>query len=216
MELENLGCWVTKDGIPSTVSSFFGIVKSMPSRVRKQMEEKSLHLQLILKGIRGLIPAGECINTFSVITATPLPKPITDDIGTNVFQQIAMEAFVDSNPENEKFKKASNIPLGGLSEALVMLLTGLDEDRQMIGLCSIHALPHLGVYGQIEEMFMKMKKEAIKIDTAGNGVWNLFLKTMALPLDDSLFVERSSKLIVRAAAMIVPKIKTKITELSMY
>jgi len=215
MELEKLGCWVTREGIPSTVANFFGTVKNLPSRFRSKMRDSSRLLQLILMGIRAEIPAEEAINLFSVESKTPLPKPITNDIANNVFGQIAMEAFVDSNPENDNFKKASKVPLGGLSEALVMLLTGLDEERQMIGLCSVHALPHLGVYGQIEEVFMKMKKEALRIDRDG-GTWTYLLRSMALPLDDTLFTERSSRLIVRAGCMLIPKLKTKIAELTMY
>jgi len=169
------------------------------------MEKKSSQLELILLGIKGHVPAADALNAIAGETATPLLREFNEVSANMIFQRAAMDSFVLSNPEGDNYKNASPIPMGLAAEHLVMFLTGLDEERMAIGVSSIQYIPFLSVVGQIEEMFIKMKKEAIKIDQK-DGVWPLFLKTMALPLDDRYYTERSSNLIVRAASQALRKL----------
>jgi hypothetical protein len=54
--------------------------------------------------------------------------------------------------------------------------------------------PHLQVYGQIEEMYLKVSRDAFRVDSLGED-WPFLMKCVALPLDDRLFVERTSQTI---------------------
>jgi len=209
LELESKG-FIAQEGIPIAVSSAYGILKQLPSKFRGKMYDKSYSTELMMKIIKGVLTAEEGCKALLRYWEFPTAVDRAIDSYDGVLQSLAVEAFADSNPENDKFKKASKIPLGGLAEQLVCHFTGFSsEEDQNLGFMLIYALPHLGAYGLIEEMFINMKKEARRIDTTGGGDWPLLLKTMALPLDDQIFVQRTSHLIARSSAVMATKVKER-------
>lgn len=80
-----------------------------------------------------------------------------------------MELFADSNPENQE--KGQGEPLGLLAERVTMALLeftfpGFGKERVTFGLLGIEPwmVPILGCYGLVEEQYMDLKKQAIRID----------------------------------------------------
>lgn len=217
LDLEERG-YLSKESIPCSISSFYGMVKNLPSKFRKKIHGYTVNSELIMRIMRGNIEVGEGLKAF--IKANSLPEFLADLITPpngspeGFLQNIAVELFADSNPENDKFKKASSIPLGGLAETLVCHFTSFEsEEDQSLGFSLIYALPHLGAYALVEEMFIKLKKEAISIDRDNRGDWPLILKTMALPLDDTIFIQRSSHLIARGGHLISKRITDRFNDI---
>jgi len=166
IETENKG-WVSKIGIPSAVASYYGIVKGKPSKYRRKIHDLSLISELIIKVMRKVIPAGSALMQIAGSMNIQFNKDITDDVGYSILSNIAVEMFADSTAVLED---ESGPPLGLLAENLVIYLTGLENEADAaLGFELIYSLPHLGCYGQIEEMYMNLKKEAIRIDTVASG-----------------------------------------------
>lgn len=166
IELEVKG-WISKDGIPSLVGSFYGIIDGLPSRIRQKLIETSHLCELIVKTIRGSISAQDCLNTIARQFEIPI-RHLEAEESLGILQSLAVEAFAKSNPENDPPPKEGAIGLGPLAISLVEIFTGLEGTPwEADGFELIYALPLLGCYGLVEEMFMKLKREALKIDRSG-------------------------------------------------
>lgn len=78
-------------------------------------------------------------------------------------------------------------PLGDLAISLTCFLTDPDGPFGTDGLELLYSIPILGHYGQLEEEYTRVSKEAYIIDTLGKGEWPVYFRSLALPTDDSLF-----------------------------
>jgi len=209
MESERKG-WVTREGIPSSVALYFGLIKQMPSRFRKVIELNSTIVELITRVVRGLLPADVAMNCIIRKLDYPI-RQLSQEESHGILENIVVESFADSNPENDSGTKG--VGLGTYAINLVCYLTEPDIAECAGGLETTD-LPILQAYGQVEQTFLDLKKEAFRISTTGGGDWPLLLKTMALPLDDRIFVERQSHLIVKASAIIGKKLRERFVFLS--
>lgn len=196
-ELSKKG-WATIEGIPSSVASFYEWIIPRPSTFRAKIKDSSLISELIMKVMRGTETAGKALNTLIRHFGYPI-RELTEEESGNILSNVAVEAFAASNPANQESK---GYPLGKLAEDLLILLTGYEDEALVAMLEYMHVIPHLAVYGQIEEAYVNISREAFRIDTTGGGDWPMLLKTMALPLDDRVFVQRQSHLVSRASATI--------------
>jgi len=200
-ELKERG-WNFIEEIPLAISEFYGIVLQRPSRFRKGIEVKSQACERLLKVMRGVISASDALNSIARSNKVPI-RDFDEEEGMGILQSITVECFAESNPLNQKGGK----PLGLLATDLLIGLTGCEPSESEILLWeNPHFIPILQAYGQVEEAYMKLSKEAFRIDTEGGGDWPLLLKAMALPLDDTIFVERSAHLISRASALLGKKV----------
>jgi len=131
-------------------------------------------------------------------------RELRQEESISILSNVAIESFAASNPtmmDNDKSRKG--YPLGQLAQDLVIYLTSFEDEALSAKLIDvISKIPHLYCYGLIEETYTNINKQARRIDTIGGGDWPLLMKTMALPLDDRVFVQRQSHLISRASAMI--------------
>jgi len=80
----------------------------------------------------------------------------------------------------------------------------------------VQALPQPPAYGLVEEMYLDMTKLAFRIDTKEGGQWPLILKTLALPLDDTIFVERTSRLISKGSMLVSRHLKDRLEQIAAY
>jgi hypothetical protein len=119
--------------------------------------------------MRGLITASECLNNLS--RCFDYRFNFTDEEQSlGIISSVSAELFADSNPENEDINSPKSKPLGLLAEQLVIHFSGYENSElSCLGFNLIYTFPHLNVYGKVEEMFIKLKKEAIRIDTVGSG-----------------------------------------------
>lgn len=197
IELETRG-WKPIEGIPQAINSFYKLVIKKNSKFSAILRDKSYISELIMKVIRGTETADRALNTLIGYFSYSI-RPLTLEESLGILSSVAVETFADSNPCNRNGK---GYPLGKLAEDLLIQMTGVEDPVLMEHLCSItHMVPHLAVYGLIEEAYVNVSKEAFRIDTVGGGDWPLLLKTMALPLDDRVFVQRQSHLVSKASAI---------------
>jgi hypothetical protein len=137
-----------------------------------------------------------------------LPRELLSGECENILSSLAVEAFADSNPENDhlRSKPRSGVPLGQLAINLVIHYTELDENGLSPGIKCIEANPILGAYALIEEMFLNLKREAVRIDTTNGGDWPKLMKTLALPLDDTIFVKRQAHIVAQTSFVVGKKL----------
>lgn len=157
----------------------------------------------MMKIIRGTLAADEGLNT--IIRHYDLPLPVLNLYqATSLIGGKALESFVDEGSLDYDKKGPS---LGNLALAMTIEVTGIEERSDIGPIADLpESIPILNNYGQMEEKFLKMGREAYLIDTIGNGEWPMHLRTIALPKSDSIFVERSSHTISRVASTLGDKL----------
>lgn len=190
------------------VSELYGFIKNRPSRYRKKILDKAYISERIILVIQGHLTAYDAM--FSIIRRFGYPEfPLTPEMCDNIFQSFVVELFAESNPENDKFNKRKNVkPLGQLAVDLTVYCTSFLEDPQKgpLGLELIYSLPSLQIWGQVEEKYLEMKKDAHTIDTIGVGDWPLTLRSMTLPSSDYIFIQRGSKIISQTSSVLGNKL----------
>jgi hypothetical protein len=101
-----------------------------------------------------------------------------------------------------------------------MTLTGLVEspNLELAGACCdlIYAIPQIRGYGTIEETYLNLLAQARRIDTVEQGNWPKILRTMALPLDDRIFCQRTSHMISKGAALVAKQLIPRLEMIQMY
>jgi hypothetical protein len=189
-------------GIPASVASFYEYVKLRPSKFRKKMFDKSQIVERIMRIMRDPSSSEEHLNAIISLGGYRI-RHLKEEECLGVLSNLAVEMFSDSNPENMDDSKE----LGQMAISLVCYLTSFeDEMRSEIGLKLIYSLPHLAVYGQVEEMFIKFKNEARAIDTVRGGDWPLLLRAMMLPSSDQQFQMRTRDLSLVASSVLSKKL----------
>lgn len=198
MEEERKG-WSWRSGIPLTAEKFSRLVLRMSSRMGARYEETSYLSELMMKIMRGALPANHGLNAMVRRYGLQLPE-INDYQGISILSGTALSVFADSNPLDHTQGK----PLGQLAQDLVMEISSIEEfpvdASPSWELPS--KIPILNLFGQVSESYMKLAKEAYLIDTIGKGEWPMHLRTMALPFSDSVFKERASHTIIRVGAVL--------------
>lgn len=80
----------------------------------------------------------------------------------------------------------------------------------------VQAIPHIQSYGLVEEQYLSLLKTARRIDTVEGGRWPEILRTVALPLDDTIFVERTSRLVVKGSMLVSRYLKDRLEQIAAY
>jgi hypothetical protein len=205
--LVNLFCeqmergWTPLKGIPGTVFDFYRIVSMKSSTFCAKLRDRSFTCELIMRMMRGTISASDTFN--SIIRKFDLPLPDqTEQDSKEFLNGFFYEAFIRSDPQFSE----NTEPLGALAESLVCQITGIDDVEDFDRLFSIPSkIPILACYGQIEEAWLKLRKEADGLFTRTLSEWTI-IKPMTIPLSDKVFVERQSHLVARASAILGDKL----------
>jgi len=212
-ELSKKG-WVAPDGIPQAIFLFYKMVMKRNTVYSAKLRDESYFSELIMKVIRGTLAAHEALNTLMRHFGYKV-RDLRHDEGIAILSNVAIETFTKSNPTKQK---GIGYPLGQLAEDLVLYLTGFIEDEEIgeIAIDCITRVPHLAVYGLIEEAYLAINKEARRYTHIDGGEWPMLLRTMALPLDDRVFVQRQSHLVSRASAIIGKILRHRFKILEIY
>lgn len=210
--------WECLEGIPETVVSLHRLViGNFRKNIRnkkflEKIYKRSCVSEVVIKMTRNQITARDALESISRLYFDSL-RPIEliyKDGGSaeGVLSSLAVEAFADSQT---KFTKGRGRPLGDLATNLTMYLTSC-EDETIFGQVveNLHRIPILYLHGMVSENYLDIQRGAFKIDTEGGGDWPFLLRSMALPLDDKVYVERQSHLISRASAVIGDKIHERL------
>jgi len=161
--------WLSTDGIPSSVALYYSIVKSMRRVYCRNQWDNSYVSERMLKCMRGEITAYVLLNEIKRHYFYQI-RDLTEEESFGILSSLAVEAFADSNYENDHLRKKPRSPigLGDLAISLVMRFTSFEIEKDLeLGLQLIYSYPVLGSYSHIEEMFIKLKKEALRIDRGG-------------------------------------------------
>jgi hypothetical protein len=145
------------------ISSLIARVRSVPSRYRKTIESRAKPSDLVMRITRGTVAAGQALTSLARDFGHQFT--LTDAIGMNILENVVVEEFAKSNPAN--YDKDSKHHLGWLAEHLVIILTGVSDDKIALGMETIYALPILSVYGQVEETYMELSARARKLSLTG-------------------------------------------------
>lgn len=218
IEVEKKG-WVPVKSIPVTVSSFASSVLHRKARNCASWEKEAWGVEHIIKVMRGVVSGGAFMTEYSARLKIPQIKPFSDEESDAILSNIAVELFSSSNPANSEFKEKSSIPLGELATSWVMRLTELmnheDPDVANAIIDLIPTIPQVRGYGTVEETYMSLIREATLIDRTGRN-WPKIMRTMALPLDDKIFVLRTSHMISKGAALLSKHLTPRMVMISQY
>jgi len=99
------------------------------------------------------------------INAKGIFQPISEYFCKSILQNMVVEMFALSNPENESLnRKVKGTPLGTAAFNATCRITEIDPIGSMI-----FAIPPLQCYGLIEESFLSLKKRVTELDTLNKG-----------------------------------------------
>lgn len=190
--------WEWIEGIPFTIKSFYQIVRKFNSKYRTELSERSFVCELMMKIMRGTIPANDGLNTIIRRNGFPLPE-LNPDQGLSILSGTALECFIDNSP----LDYSAGEPLGEYALMRTIEISGIDRSSLGDAVDSIpSSVPILSVFGQIEEQYLEIGRQAYLIDTIGKGEWPMHLRSLALPMTDRIFVERASHTISRVSAIL--------------
>jgi hypothetical protein len=188
--------------IPASVSSFYEFINIKPSKFRKEIYDKSEIVEYITKVMRDP-SSGELWLNHIIQSRGYLIRKLNYNECLSIFSNLAVELFSESNPENLDDSKE----LGQMAISLTTYLSSLEDDESVdLRFKLIDSLPQLSIYGQVEEMFLRIKNEAFTIDTVRAGDWPLLLRAMMLPSSDQQFSMRTRDLSLVASSVISKKL----------
>jgi hypothetical protein len=219
--------WDWHKGIPLTIELFYAQVLGFNSTFRAKVEEKAFLCELTMKMMRGVLPCNDGLNAIIGRWSLQIP-PLVDDEGSSVLSNTAAGIFAEGNP----FEYKKGKPLGLLAEMFTIdiLCTDFSSIEAAFSLNqytipeSLRGHPDLGplmwfdvnqipslipilnIHGQVSELYIGLQKKAFEIDTIGQGNWPMALRTLALPVSDKVYFERTSHTITRVSAILSEKI----------
>lgn len=148
--------WEPKEGIVGVVGTWAELCKQRRTHRAVLMYRTSV-CEVITNVMRGHLTGDKAINQLCLLKeGREFEYTLTPENGTYVFQQACIEAFTES-ADPKKSKK----PLGLVAQRLVELLTNPDYFPDFEeGFELVQSVPILNVYGTIEEMFLKLSRDA--------------------------------------------------------
>ena len=204
MELEKKG-WVTSD-VPLAVSEFYGIVMDRPYRMRRKIRHESVGCRGILRCMQDPSLASEILPDLARYWNCPLDMEYVS--WDEILGEALWIAFTNSM---ESLASSQGESLGDLATNMVMELTtpsdNSDADATKIEL--IYALPILSVYGQIEQSYISLRKDAIekRWGVVLNKGLMPFIRVISLPSSDLVFSRRTRDTKVLASAIISKNVR---------
>jgi len=202
LEQERKG-WVTCDGIPSSVARYTKVVRKLPSRLAARWESEALICEKITRVIQSDLTATEGITSICRHLDLTIPN-YTEEEFLNILRGCVKEIFTESYDRLDRPGRG----LGDYAISIVCSMTSWDSVTNAGGV-QTEDIPVLQAYGLVEEMFLDMHRESSRI-TAECGDWPLWLKTMALPLDDRVFVEKQRHTVVRGSTILGKYLRVKL------
>jgi hypothetical protein len=181
----------------------------MPGRFRQDIKSKAAVCEIVTSVMKGDLKGNLAINMLNQLKESrDFEYTLTDDQGSYIFQRACMEAFTESNDpaSNRKGK-----PLGHFAQQVVQFMTDPTTPFMELG-CWPYFVPPLNVYGGIEEMYLKLNREAWEIDTFRNGDWPLLMRAITIPTSDQAFLVRNKDVLPMTAANLSKRIYDKMEE----
>lgn len=139
----------------------------LPSKFRRKVYDNSVVSELMMNVIRGRETAEVAVNAIIRHFSFDLPQ-LNSEVSSSILENCVVEAFANSNPASSSYKEKSSIGLGPLAESLVVAITGMEDRAPWAVLMELPPkIPHLACYGQIEQSYMDISRQALKISQSG-------------------------------------------------
>lgn len=100
--------------ISQSISLYSGLVRSLPSRFKNKLRDKALLCEGVLETVHGLIPINQFINEMIKRNNYRLPE-LSEDVCKNIFMNVTVQAFADSNLMKEINTYTHHFPLTRLA-----------------------------------------------------------------------------------------------------
>lgn len=159
--------WSPLTGVGEAIADFYCEI-GRRRKFRRKIFYRSAVCDAITRVIRGVDQAAEALDKLCRLADTPSILHVLEDGGKYIFQSACIEAFTENADPKGSSKHKWN--LGSLAERTVCALTdpSFDDDFE-VGFNLIQSIPFLGVHGQIEESYLRLKREAFEIDAYRGG-----------------------------------------------
>lgn len=161
-------------GVSHGVKSYYGVVRYLPSRIKRDVEIKSHVCEVIMKIINGSLSSEELNIVLQELGYTYSP-PLGPIECKSILENLIVAEFADSHPSNPS-KRKDCVGLGPMAISYVEKLTSLPDSMIEQGFSLIQSLPMLNSYSRVEELYLKLSKKILTFDE-----WPLCLKTVAIP-----------------------------------
>jgi len=211
--------FIPKNSISSSVSLYKSFVKELPSRFVKKLEDRASLCEGVLKTIHGLIPMDEWINSLIQKKNYQLPK-LSEDVCKNIFMNVVVQAFADSNLMKDIDPADHNYPLKGK-----IMTAYIDFDQWKKGLCNESKLllnninfeytPLFTAYNAVIAEYEKLCDEITMRDKLGND-WSYKMKTFALPSSDKSLLENERYKLSKVSRVFGDLVEEQLQILQMY
>lgn len=188
--------WFWRSGIPATVGAFYTTVLRYNRKFSAIIENRACSTEIMMNIMRGIITAEDGLITIFRNNNFLLPE-LDQYEAVMALSGTAKAIFSESNPLDYR----QGQPLGDLAVNLVCDLTCIEGIPIEVADSLPSSIPLLAVYGQVELRYMEITRQISLVHTIGNGEWPLYLRTLALPISDKVFSERSSHTFARVSAV---------------
>ena len=145
--------------IPLAIRQLTAITKTRRQKYLGKVYDRAVMCETTLNMLSGSLSAKEGCET--LLRLKGLQHTLNEDFCINLLKSVINDMFTQSDPTRDK---KSGEPLGELAVSLTCHLTSFvdsDPERAVIGFDAISALPHLQVYGLVEEKYLQLKREEI-------------------------------------------------------
>nr|UUW21464.1 MAG: RNA-dependent RNA polymerase [Xiaogan mito-like virus 1] len=209
--------WIPLISLPSSVLLFFGIVKSLPFRVKKLKGKVSQYTEDVLGITQGQTNAEVLINRIIQEMSLPLPQ-LSNEICINILSNVVVAIFADSAIFNSiKDWIQSDAPLMNLAVMLTIKWESYWASKNITPRIpiTIRDLPHAGAAKAVQTMYEDLELKLLQRDMTGS-TWTLAMRTFALPRTDKSILDKGDYLIAKASLEIINQTKSQLQLLSQF
>ncbi|BAD72871.1 RNA-dependent RNA polymerase [Helicobasidium mompa mitovirus 1-18] len=160
----------------------------------------------VLKYLRGYIDGVSMLRNIQIIIDRPVLPCLSSAhyINDGVINNLVVEIFSDSAASPGKGHQ-------DVAFEAMPLITNPEEGVPIALEDAQDAIPHLGIYGQIEEQYLEIIQIAFNFDQFHNGKWDLSLRALIVPDTSTVFSIRNHDIRTlvssKIAARLVERIK---------
>lgn len=211
--------WCFPNGIPAELSELFSFLR-YPRRYVQRTKKSMFITYQFLKAMRGEESAKDALQQISD-SYYPTVNVDNDTLAIRLCRTAVLTVLESSF---SSLTKKSGKALGQVAENLVIMITGavfeetprlLSDGRENSAIdvsTLIQSLPVLNVYGQIEELYLKMRRTCSNPTYLLSGDWKTTLRSLQLPESDQVFYTRNQDLQIQSSFSLA-KIITKLFEM---
>jgi len=164
LEISNRG-WTSSLTVDKVITEAYAQIVHLRSKLRTKMAPRIFAASELLLIIRGSQPAGDSISKVFSRLGFTFDKPFSDYEGVSLIENAVVDLFSSQEILDPNSKSPNHY--FDLAAQLVMLLTS-DPQRSELGFDAIYALPHLSVFGQIEETYVTLITRARSYSIIGD------------------------------------------------